>query len=512
MRTVLAGGLLIAALAPCPAAAARTSVAAALRGLERSGAITPEAHAQDMATYVAAQKALGRLSGTRRVELGAVLENVRAIAAGGGLTASRAPALFLTLERNRQWWTREPLLNNGVRVSIPGSRLVWEYYAGQGIEIQWLGTFGKANGYYLSGHENGNLRQLLDEALPLAAKRAGGIAWEYLFSFDGGSPPWTSGLSQGTALQVLARAWSRLKEPAYLTVAEQALGVFRTPPPQGVRVRRGAGMHYAEYSYAPGVRILNGFIQAIVGLYDYTSITKDARGLALFEAGDAEARAEVPHYDTGAWSRYDQFSESTLSYHELLTEFLQHLCQRTRKGSPLAPVPPAPPPAPPPPPPAPSATPGAGGAGAPGGAETPGASGGEAPTTGTPTTSAPPRHAGAPAPTVPIAADAIYCTTAQRFGADLHTPPRIALLTTRVRAGTRAGVQISLSKVSNVGMTIRQGARVVWRNGATLEGGRRRLLWLTPAKAGAFTVTLSATDPASNFATTSGTITVGSHA
>jgi hypothetical protein len=59
MRTVLAGGLLIAALAPCPAAAARTSVAAALRGLERSGAITPEAHAQDMATYVAAQKALG---------------------------------------------------------------------------------------------------------------------------------------------------------------------------------------------------------------------------------------------------------------------------------------------------------------------------------------------------------------------------------------------------------------------------------------------------------------------
>jgi hypothetical protein len=35
---------------------------------------------------------------------------------------------------------------------------------------------------------------------------------------------------------------------------------------------------------------------------------------------------------------------------------------------------------------------------------------------------------------------------------------------------------------------------------------------VTPTKAGAFTVTLSATDPASNFATTSGTITVGSHA
>ena len=94
---------------------------------------------------------------------------------------------------------------------------MWEYYPGQGIEIQWLGTFGEANGYYLSGHENANLRQLLGEVIPLATKRAGGIAWEYMFHFDGGAPPWTSGLSQGTALQVLARAWSRFKEPAYLT-------------------------------------------------------------------------------------------------------------------------------------------------------------------------------------------------------------------------------------------------------------------------------------------------------
>ena len=66
-------------------------------------------------------------------------------------------------------------------MSFPRSKLVWEYYAGQGIEIQWLGTFGEANGYYLSGHENANLRQLLGEVLPLATKRAGGIAWEYLF-------------------------------------------------------------------------------------------------------------------------------------------------------------------------------------------------------------------------------------------------------------------------------------------------------------------------------------------
>jgi hypothetical protein len=460
-----------------PVAQARTTVSRALATLQHSEAISAADYARDLHAYTAAAHAVGRLSGTRRAELSAVLQNVRAIAAAGELTASRAPALFLTLERNRQWWTSQPLLANGARMRLPGSRLVWQYYAGQGLEIQWLGTFGAANGYYLSGHENEALRQLLDEVLPLAAKRAGGIAWEYEFAFDGGTPPWTSGLSQGTALQALARAGARLKQPSYLAAAHQALGVFETSPPQGVRVHTHAGALYAEYTYAPSDRILNGFIQALVGLYDYTAITKDPRGLKLFQDGDAEARAEVPHYDTGAWSRYDQFSESTLNYHELLTEFLQHLCQRTRKGPPLV--------AQSPPPPSTGAT-------------------SPSSTTSTPTTTT---TRSSPPPT-PIAGDAIYCDTAQRFRADLRTPPSIALLTRKVRAGSRAGVQFSLSKVSNVGLTIRRGSSVVWRNGATLESGHPRLLWLAPTRTGVYSVTLSATDPAGNFSTAQGKITV----
>ena len=136
---------------------------------------------------------------------------------------------------------------------------------------------------------------------------------------------------------------------------------------------------YAEYSYAPTDKILNGFIQSLVGIYDYTTITKDPLGLKLFEAGDAEARVEVPKYDTGAWSKYDQYGESDLNYHELLAEFLQHLCERTRKGPPLTATAPA------------------------------------AGTGGTTT------GAGAPAaaPRAPIAGDAIYCTTAEHFKTDL---------------------------------------------------------------------------------------------
>jgi hypothetical protein len=486
----IALSLILAGLTALPTAAARgPSVSAALLSLEHSGAITATVYQQDYAAYVAAKRSLGKLSGTRRSELGAVLSNVQAIAAAGGLIASRLPALFLTLERNRQWWTTEPLLAGRERLSFPGSKLVWEYYAGQGIQIQWLGTFGEANGYYLSGHENANLRQLLSEVLPLATKRAGGIAWEYMFHFDGGSPPWTSGLSQGTALQVLARAWSRFKEPAYLTAAQQALGIFETPPPVGVRVKTAAGSLYAEYTYAPNDRILNGFIQADVGLYDYTAITKDPLGLQLFEAGDAEARAIVPAYDTGAWSLYDQFGESDLNYHELLTEFLQHLCERTSKGPPFTPAPaPAPAPAP-----TPTPTPTEGGTG------------------GTGAASAVAHRASATTPPTPIAGDAIYCTTAQHFTADLQTPPVIALLTKTLRGGTRAGVQMSLSKVSTVRLTVRQGGRVVWTNSAIVERGKPKLLWNTPVKGGTFSVTLTATDPVGNFATANGTIVVAHH-
>ena len=343
------------------------------------------------------------------------MANVQAMAAAGYLTASRQAVIFLTLEKNQLWWTTKPLLSGEVRVSFPPSKLVWEHYPGQGIEIQWLGTFGEGNGYYLSGHENSNLHpagRTKSSRWPPSAPA--GIAWEYMFRFDGGVPPWTSGLSQGTGLQLMARAWSRFKEPAYLTAAQQAIGIFRSAPPQGVRVATGAGANYAEYTYAPSDRILNGFIQALIGLYDYTSITKDPVGLKLFEEGDAEARAEVPHYDTGFWSLYDQYGESDLNYHELLTEFLLHLCERTRKGPPIAAAPPPPAPVPP----APTTTTPV----TPGGGTSPGA-----------------RAAGARSAAAQIAGDQIYCTTAQRFTADEQTPPAVSLLSTKLLGGHPRG-------------------------------------------------------------------------
>jgi hypothetical protein len=49
----------------------------------------------------------------------------------------------------------------------------------------------------------------------------------------------------------------------------------------------------------------------------------------LYQEGLAEAKVEVPAYNTGAWSLYAPGEESPLSYHQLLRDFLKGLCSRS---------------------------------------------------------------------------------------------------------------------------------------------------------------------------------------
>jgi hypothetical protein len=310
----------------------KRTVIGELKRLRDAAQITPEDYAVRRAVYEDVKRRARRLSGVRETIMRQVLAEVEGIAARRQLTPSRLHPLWLTMERNLEWWRTGPLLASGRRVEFEGSELVWQYYPGSGLQLQMLGNFGKLNGLW-GGRENDRLAVMLDELLLLAAERAGGLAWEYYFGFGGGRPPWVSGLAQGTAVQALARSATRLRRQAdVLPVAQRALAVFEAPTPQGVRVPADHGSHYAIYSFAPDLRVLNGFIQSLIGLYDYARISGDPRGTALFQAAEPQARAEVPTYDTGAWSLYSRGSsthESSLSYHDLLQGFLENLCERT---------------------------------------------------------------------------------------------------------------------------------------------------------------------------------------
>jgi hypothetical protein len=319
------------ASADARSAASRVTIGSTLTKLRSKGEIDAVVYRSDHASLEAAIHTAARLRGTRAVELYSVLTNMHAMAVAGELTPSRLPVLFLTLNNNREWWSTGPLLASGQRVQFAGSELVWEYYPGQGIELQELGSFGEADGYYTGGPSDyPKLQKILSELIPLAVQRGGGLAWEYYFRFDGGRPPWVSAMAQGTALEALTRAYEASDDTTYLNTAAQALPLFSAPPPAGVRVATKLGARYLQYSFAPRTSIINAFLQSLIGLYDYAHVSGNATAEQLFNAGNAEAMAEVPHFNIGAWSLYQPGDEDPLSYHELVTGFLQELCTRTQ--------------------------------------------------------------------------------------------------------------------------------------------------------------------------------------
>jgi D-glucuronyl C5-epimerase C-terminus len=306
------------------------SVESVLSRLRGGHKISAAAYRHYSSTYSSALGSERRLGGTRAYELGSVIANIQQMAAAGALTPARLPAIFLTLQRNRQWWSSGPLPSSGQEIEFTGSQLVWEYYAGQGLELQVLATFGKADGFYTGGPADyPKLKQVLSEMIPLATHRGGGETWEYYFHFDGGVPPWTSAMSQGTGIEALTRAYRAFGARSYLNVAHRALKIFTEAPPVGVAVKSSHGTWYIQYTFAPGAGILNAFLQSLIGLYDYAHASGDQLAQRLFNAGNTEAEAVTPRYDTGAWSLYQPGIEDTLSYHQLVTGFLQELCQRT---------------------------------------------------------------------------------------------------------------------------------------------------------------------------------------
>jgi D-glucuronyl C5-epimerase-like protein len=278
-------------------------------------------------------------AGTPRTELAAVIATVEGIDRRGEVVPSRVNALVLTLQRNTQFWAANAAPAAGTRVQFTGSPVYFEYYPGQGLQIQPLANFGKANAAWSSCRSKGDttcttLRSLLDAMLSLAATRGGFSAWEYDFAFEGGVPPWMSGMAQATGIQALSRAYKLTGVTRYRDAATAALAAFETGPPTGIARPATNGTHYLMYSYAPDLFIFNGHYQALLGLDDYRDITGDPRGTTLFRAGHAHGRWLLPYADTGSWSLYSLGGPpSTVEYHTLLTDFIQTLCKRV--GTPV---------------------------------------------------------------------------------------------------------------------------------------------------------------------------------
>ncbi len=262
-------------------------------------------------------------------ELEAVLKNTTIMARGNRITAGRMLMLTETLKRNAEWWKQKRSTGSGQRVQFAGSQMVWQYYPGSGMQLQWLGTFGTGNGLYYSGAAHaGELKSLVDEAIRLAVPRSGGIAWEYFFPFGGGSPPWVSGMAEATGIQVFSRASTKFAVADYLAKAKEAMTILQTPPPAGVQVVESTGTHFLIYSYAPGQKVLNAMNQTVNGLYAYVlAAPDDVDARLLFLSGLQWLDANVNRYDTGKWTLYQLGGpQADVHYHTVAKDFLKTLC------------------------------------------------------------------------------------------------------------------------------------------------------------------------------------------
>ena len=128
--------------------------------------------------------------------------------------------------------------------------------------------------------------------------------WEYRQTLKA---PWYSGLAQGQGISLLVRAHAETGDAKYSKAAAQVFGSFFADTESGgVAFRDEAGdLWFEEYIVSPPTHILNGFIWAAWGVYDYFLATGDGEARNLFGRAVETLRKNLDRYDLGFWSRYE---------------------------------------------------------------------------------------------------------------------------------------------------------------------------------------------------------------
>ena len=135
--------------------------------------------------------------------------------------------------------------------------------------------------------------------------------WNHHFDWDYRTrlkAPWYSALAQGQGISLLLRAHRVTGHAVYAETAARAFEPFQKSMDAGgvVYVDDRDDVWLEEYIVFPPTHILNGFIWAVWGIYDYLLATSDKTAGVLFEKSIETLKAHLGDYDTGFWSLYEQ--------------------------------------------------------------------------------------------------------------------------------------------------------------------------------------------------------------
>lgn len=248
--------------------------------------------------------------------------------------SQRIAPLFTTLNNNSRWFRHNGPVASATDRRFGDSRIIFQYFPGIGWQFHPLSNFAKLNAIWTVDTPPARRaqRSFARELIRWGVKRGSALTWEYYFDFSGSKAPWISSISQGTAMQSLARVAYRMHNRSIMRAARLAGISFRQGPTRGLRVARDGGYHYLGYSGSPNLIILNMFLQSLNGIRTYYVLADDARARRTFRLGLAAAEREAPMFDTGSWSLYSLGGPKTdLHYHLLTIEFLDDLCKSTRE-------------------------------------------------------------------------------------------------------------------------------------------------------------------------------------
>lgn len=350
--TLLCGALLLCALvaASAPPAAEAGSVDRALTKLRKQKDISKSRarwanrqYSKAVKTRTKLRRGVKRLRGKQRAKrraqakarvraLNWQIRNVESMARRGRISRTRVTPLFTTLSVNAAWFRSNGTRPAGTDRRFKGSRIIYQYFPGSGWQFHPLSNFSKLNAIWTvdTPPSRRAQRAYAKELIRWGVKRGKGLVWEYYFNYQGSPAPWISAISQGAAIQSLARVGERFNNKGFKRAAVRGSYAFDTPAPNGLRVRRDGGFHYLGYSGNKRLIILNMFLSSLDGLRSFALITDNRRGRYLYQRGLDAARTVTPKFDTGSWSLYSlDGKKSDAHYHQLTISFLDKICDYT---------------------------------------------------------------------------------------------------------------------------------------------------------------------------------------
>lgn len=143
-------------------------------------------------------------------------------------------------------------------------------------------------------------------------------SWKYYINKDAYEPGWVSCIAQGQALSVFARAYQITKDQKYLEAGNNALNFLITPVDEGgvkttmkyLNPSLSKYVFFDQYiSDEKSTYALNGFMYALIGLYDWSNISGEfeSKNLAkmYFDNGIDTLEHILPYYNLKGISTSD---------------------------------------------------------------------------------------------------------------------------------------------------------------------------------------------------------------